>query len=1118
MNQTFKKHYNRLNKQQKKAVDTIEGPVLVLAGPGSGKTEILSMRVANILRQTDAPASSILCLTFTEAAAVNMRQRLSELVGEVAYDVAIHTFHGFGSEVIQQYPEFFHEGARRDPADDLAKTEILQDIFANMSHDNPLSTVRPGGEFVYLSSVDNHITNLKKSGLNPEELQQVLEHNESFARDANSIFTELFSGRMSKSIRDEIPGYLEHIREIEMADLDVPQIEPLKDVLLLTLEEAYVDAVENETTKPVTNWRNNYLEKDGQGNYVIKSYTRKEKLYALVDVYRKYQNKLRERNLYDFDDMILDVVHTLEEEPELRANLKERYLYFLIDEFQDTNDAQMRLIDNIIDMEMSDGRPNIMAVGDDDQSIFKFQGANIDNILDFSKDYVEPEIITLQKSYRSAPEVLEQARDVILKGENRLENKLDDINKDLESAHPKREEGLIMAHEEKTQLHEFDWVAREIKSRIEEGENPSEIAVITRRHKTLQKIANILRSYSIPISYEKKENVFEKKHIQQIITILRFVDTLFRQDRSEAEEYLPEILSFDFWQLRRSDIWDISLQARDPKGDKSWKPWLEVMLDSDHEKIRNIANFLLELGAKANEITADKILSKIIGSETLEIDTKEGKTNFRSPFKEYYFSQDQFSNQKEEYVNLLSNLKEFIDGVKNFKQEKTLEVSDVIEYVDLHQKNKIELTDNSPYSTADDAVNLLSVHKAKGLEFNTVFVVSCQDKEWTGINWSSALPLPKNLPLEPSSDTIDDRLRLFYVAITRAKENVYMTYYKYKDNGAESPRLRFLNEDGEKSETGEGLEEEEIKRSKQELIEDIPKTKNVLEQEIGINKNFELESEEKALLSDVLENYKLSVTHFNNFLNVAEGGPKEFLEKNLLRFPQPKSKPAKFGSAMHGALQVFYSNFKQQGELPTQDNLLEYFKQELEKEELIKDDFKDLLEKGRDALSAFYKQKKDEFDSDHWIEFQFGNQGVVLDNAHLRGKIDKMEQREGSKIRVYDFKTGTPLDSWDPRGGYNKIKAWRYKNQLIFYKILVENSRKFGGEFKVQTGELEFLEPEDDEIKNLQLDIDKNDFQRVRDLAQVIYDKVQNLDFPDISSYSEDIKGIKEFEEDLLSD
>ncbi|MFB6225825.1 MAG: UvrD-helicase domain-containing protein, partial [Candidatus Paceibacteria bacterium] len=989
MNKTFQKHYNRLNKKQKKAVDTIEGPVLVVAGPGSGKTEILSMRVANILKKTDAPASSILCLTFTESAAINMRQRLADLIGEDAYRVAIHTFHSFGTEIIQENPEYFHEGTRRTPANEVDQTEILEDLFSDLSHSNPLNSVRPDGEFVYLSSALSHISNFKKAGLTPGELRQVLDHNQQFADKANPIFTDLFAGRMSKSKLEDIPEALSQLEQIDQKQLEVPMVKPLKSKIISTLSQAHTQAKQQDTTKPVTNWRNEYLEQDNSGDYVIKSYTRADRLQALADVYELYQQKLKDRNLYDFDDMILDVVHTLEEEPSLRYQLQEQYLYTLIDEFQDTNDAQMRLIRSLSNMEITEGRPNIMAVGDDDQSIFKFQGANIDNILNFSDNFVEPEIITLNKNYRSSQEILDQARDIITSGQKRLEEKIDEIDKELISAHPDREEGSIFMHQEKTQLHEFDWIANEIKGRIEEGENPDDIAVITRRHKTLQSLVPILQSYGIPVSYEKRQNVFEQKHIQQIVTILRFVDTLFRKDKTEADEYLPDILSYEFWGLDRVDIWEISTEARAVSSGDEWKLWVDVMVNSDKEKIRDIAHFLLELGKKAKVEPAEDIIAYIIGTKDISLSSDE---NFVSPFKEHYFSDKKFEDNKQQYVNLLSNLKTFVDGVREYKQEQTLKISDVIEYVDLHQKNNIELTDNSPYSTAEEAVNVLSAHKSKGMEFDTVFVVSCQDKEWVGSGWSSALPLPKNLPIDPGSDTIDDRLRLFYVALTRAKENVYMTYYKYKDNGKESPRLRFFEEDGKKADKGEPKDPAEIEASQEKLKQDLPRTKEVLGRQVGTESNIQLDEQERAVLEPILENYKLSVTHFNNFLNVAEGGPKEFLEKNLLRFPQPKPKPAKFGSAMHSALEGFYLEYKKKGQLPDQKRLLELFEQELNKEELVKDDFEDLLKKGRDSLSVYYKQKKDEFDPDHIIEFSFRNQGVKLDQAHLRGKIDKMEQ------------------------------------------------------------------------------------------------------------------------------
>src|SRR3989338_828610 len=172
----FEKRYSQLNPEQKKAVDTIEGPVMVVAGPGSGKTELLSLRVANILRKVDIRPGNILCLTFTDAAAFNMRQRLVGLLGRDAYRVAIHTFHTFGVEVINRYPEYFYNGAIFLPADDATQTEILEGIFQKLDYGNPLHSEHQG-RFVYLNPVKKSIEYLKKAGLSPDEFNQILEAN-----------------------------------------------------------------------------------------------------------------------------------------------------------------------------------------------------------------------------------------------------------------------------------------------------------------------------------------------------------------------------------------------------------------------------------------------------------------------------------------------------------------------------------------------------------------------------------------------------------------------------------------------------------------------------------------------------------------------------------------------------------------------------------------------------------------------------------------------------------------------------------------------------------------------------------------------------------------------------
>ena len=169
----FAERYAKLNQAQKQAVDTIDGPVMVIAGPGTGKTELLSVRVANILQKTDTLPENILCLTFTDSGANAMRERLTDIIGKDAYKVAIHTFHSFGTEVINQNGKYFYEGAHFRAADELSSYEIINSIFEQLDYSNPLAG-KMNGEFTHLSDSLKAISELKKSGLTSDELLKIL--------------------------------------------------------------------------------------------------------------------------------------------------------------------------------------------------------------------------------------------------------------------------------------------------------------------------------------------------------------------------------------------------------------------------------------------------------------------------------------------------------------------------------------------------------------------------------------------------------------------------------------------------------------------------------------------------------------------------------------------------------------------------------------------------------------------------------------------------------------------------------------------------------------------------------------------------------------------------------
>jgi DNA helicase-2/ATP-dependent DNA helicase PcrA len=437
----FLSQYQKLNPEQKLAVDAIEGPVLVIAGPGSGKTQLLSLRVANIIQQTDTLPSSILCLTFTESAAANMRDRLITMLGREAHKVAIHTFHSFGSEVINQNPEYFFFGAGYQPSDDLAQYEIFRNIFREISLTDTLSSYHQDHDFTYLKDAQATIKALKNGGLTPTDFTLVLDSNESFLNQANPIFQDFFANKIDQSSISNLPFLIQNIQNIILPKINnkihntYPTLQEiiLKELQLVWLKIQDIPEKRKQTT-PLTEWKKLRITLNNKKLPVLKDSQNLEKQKSLQQIYIKYQQNLHKQKLYDFEDMLLEVVKAFEDpqKPELKYNIQEKYQYILVDEFQDTNGVQMRLLNNLLDSEVNFGNPNVLAVGDDDQAVFKFQGASIQNILKFKENYPQAKIVTLTKNYRSTQQILDIAMQVIEQSSERLA-KMEGVDKKLVS-------------------------------------------------------------------------------------------------------------------------------------------------------------------------------------------------------------------------------------------------------------------------------------------------------------------------------------------------------------------------------------------------------------------------------------------------------------------------------------------------------------------------------------------------------------------------------------------------------------------------------------------------------------------------------------------------------------
>ncbi len=1070
----FKESYQRLNKQQKEAVDNIDGPMMVVAGPGSGKTELLSVRVANILDKKDIPAGSVLCLTFTDAAALNMKERLVGMIGESGYRVPTFTFHSFCKKIIDENPEFFYQGAEFNLVDRITKTEILEDILEKTDYDNPLNSKHPERGYVYLRSIKTAISDLKEGGLTPEEFKKALLANEKLLKKINPLVSQVFSKRISKSIIPKIESLIVDLKKIK-ADFPIDYFKPVTEPVISSLEEALT----GEGTKKITAWKNKWTKKE-KNERVLKDLYYIEKQKSLADIYQKYEEEMYKKGLYDFSDMILDTIKVLEENDSLRYDLQEKYQYILVDEFQDTSGVQMRLLKNLT-IDEPHGKPNVCVVGDDDQAIYRFQGAEISNILNFKSIYEDVKVITLKKSYRSGQEILDASKKVIERGDERLEASLEEVDKDLVSG-KNDSSGQIEAKIFQTKQEEYSYVVKKVKELISKGISPDEIAVMGRKHKILKEAAGFFTDSGIPVYAERKVNVLKNEVIEQIIEIIRFSVYLLEGDKYKADELLPNILSYPFWNLSRNKIWKLARNAH-----KKRISWLEEM-ENDKE-LRKILGFLTDLSKKAKYKPVDEILDMVIGNK---------KADYTSPLKEYYFSNENLKENPTEYFKFLSALKKFSDEFRSYKEGEKLLAEDLLVFVDRHKDNNLAINDNNPLITDSDAVSLITSHSAKGREFEAVFVLNCQHEIWGKGRRMSKLPLPSNIPVERAGENKDDQLRLFYVTLTRAKRFLTITSHKKKENGRGYSPLEFIDH---------------LKPEKEKM--------KVTHKELEASRNSfyhpPFNAKEKDLLKPLVKDYMISATGLNKYLNVADEGPQSFLQDTLLRFPSKKPVAAAYGTAVHKTMGQIYNYLKIEDGFPKIDFILNSFERFLEAERLSDRDFQKYLEKGKESLKSFCKEKKESFSKDDLIEKNFRNQGVVVNDHQLTGKIDKITKNEDGKIQVFDFKTGKPLEKWGQSGKYNKIKSWKYKNQLIFYKILVEKSTDFIGS-TVSEGFLEFVEPDDDnKIITLSLEIKKEDVERLKRLITIVGNRIKNLNFSTEESYNKkSIKEIEKFEDYLL--
>lgn len=436
-NSVYQEAIKKLNPNQLEAVQSTEGVVVINAGPGTGKSEVLSLRIANILSVTDTDPRNILCLTYTEAASTNMKNRLTKYLASDAYKVSIFTFHSFATDIINHYPKYFFGGIRFNPIDNLSQYKILQDIFKSLPLSFKTSSFHPSKGYTYISDAITVIGNIKKEGFNYKQYFNLLTLNKIFLTriesDLIEIFEEATFTSKNKNWEEQLANLANKVSTIlqnhALSDGEINQyFNNSKTKFIQThaniakfyfdkLQSAVQESILTAKSTPFTNYKKSIIHTIN-GKKKLAELESLEIQFEIAHIYNQYEQVMHSKAYFDFSDMLLEVIDALQnvKNVDLVSALQEKYQYVLIDEYQDTNGSQLQLVELILN---NNQNPNLLVVGDTDQTIYKFQGASSGNLEQIKSKYPSCKTINLFQNYRSNQKILDFAQHLISKSKNR---------------------------------------------------------------------------------------------------------------------------------------------------------------------------------------------------------------------------------------------------------------------------------------------------------------------------------------------------------------------------------------------------------------------------------------------------------------------------------------------------------------------------------------------------------------------------------------------------------------------------------------------------------------------------------------------------------------------------
>ena len=1071
MDGDFKLSFETLNKRQREAVEYIEGPLLVIAGPGTGKTQLLSMRAANILAKTDTDPGSILCLTFTNFAANNMRERLLNLIGPTARGIVVKTFHSFAAEIMELYPEYFWNGAELKTAPDAVQIDIVQRILSSLPLDNPLA-LRYSGQLTLINDVQSALKLTKEAGFTPEELRSVITQNIKYIDKIETVLTEIIPKTLSIKTLGQLVDEFNNLPVQPDFNNNQILIKPLNEVIKSSLRSAVELDIELGKTTNTGKWKRRWLQNVDGHKKMLDERRRNEWWLALCDVYKTYREQLHGQGYYDYSDMIIEVNNQLESNNDLRAMVQERFLYIQVDEFQDTNAAQLRMANLVASHPGDEGKPNIMAVGDDDQSIFAFNGAELNNMLTFQDSFQDVRTIVLSENYRSNSSVLNSAANIIQHADMRVVT-ASGLTKDIISVNDNKK-GKIKHLKYPTYQHHINMLADNIINDFDSGHR---VSVLARQHSTLKDMASALNQKNAPISYELQNNSLDQPLVQSINIVAKAVNAISFGDENNSDYFIRQLLSDDPWEINPSELWNIAIDLRNRSN------WLKYLLRSDKTKLQNIAKWLQWLAKIAPETSINIMLEYILGLRTTDYLT--------SPIRQHYFNQNKVTAS---YLANISALNNVINSTKEFSDAKSTVATlvDYINFTNLQESLDKPLADTSWFASGNRTIELLTVYKAKGLEYDVVYILDATDSNWSPRRIGRKAPA--NLPMQPYGESYGDYVRLMYVAATRARHTIYAASYKYNHKGEEilsSPLI-------------EHFETEEIEPTQKESISAI---------EANISWPVLDTDKQQTLLNKCVDNFQLSASSLIDFLDVTGGGPQHFLERYILKLPEAKTDDMAFGTAIHKALQTAQI-LTNTGDFSI-EKIIKSYDECLKKQVLPLASKQRLYDHGVKLLKNLINEKLITFNKGELSEYSVNN--LRLDNALIGGKIDRLEVND-NEIIISDYKTGSTLKSFSTKDKSKAIKAWKHRSQLEFYALLVSNDLRIKKNNKVSiAGQMIYVEAENKEDMYLRIELSQDSINLLLNLIKVVYSHISSLSFPDTRHYSQDIDGINKFIEDLIN-